>query len=148
MNGTTILSEPPSQFFFFLIVTVVLSQPPSHCILVFFFFFNFFSFLWRFCTFVRINWPHEVVDWINCDDGWLGTVVTILEINDLIIIFLIYAWKASKPVTKKCHFSSFVVFSHFSTMFRNLGLFFLLSPSLSIWCQNLIKIDKVLVVYF
>ena len=37
---------------------------------------------------------------------------------------------------KSRHCWLLVVFTHFSTIFCNLGLFFLLSPSLFIWCQN------------
>ena len=37
---------------------------------------------------------------------------------------------------KSRHCWLLVVVTHFSTFFCNLGLFFLLSPSLFIWCQN------------
>ena len=104
---------------FFILTVVKLNcdgssqKPPSQCVVIF-----FISFLQLFENAVRIGRLHGI--------GRLN----------LFYWRFLFAWRLSSKLAKRRHFSLFFDFSHFSTIFRNLGLFFLLSPSPFIWCQN------------
>ena len=64
-----------------------------------------------------------------------GTAVTMF-LNGPSHLFPHFAQRQSSKPAKRRLFSLFLDFSHFSIIFRNLELFFLLFLSPFIWCQN------------